>query len=179
MHVNSQEQNSISSLETSISFAVGALDRDQLEETASEAGVQYDHLTTDDELRADVLEAARQQGGLKVFDADNGVMTFGFQPVEEVPVFDPRASVPIPAQPGAAENNQVEDDSTSEIPVLFAIDPVTKEATGTVMPFCSATCRDACTDHGLGAIHAGMASLEGFGYAVHCEQCGEPVRRAK
>ena len=165
-------------LEINISFAVGALDREQLEETATEAGVTYDELMSDDDLRAHVLEAARRRRGLKVFDADNGVTTFGFQTEGVQPVHDPRGPVPIPA-PRAPAENLAGADSQPEIPVLFEIDPVSREATGTVMPFCSTTCREACTTHGLREVKAGMSSLASFGYQPHCEQCGKPARGQK
>lgn len=73
-------------------------------------------------------------------------------------------------------DNPVEvSEKRTRFPVLFQIDPETKEATGTVMPFCSESCREACSEHGLGETVAGMADEKDFGYEVHCEQCGEPV----
>lgn len=63
-----------------------------------------------------------------------------------------------------------------QIPVLFQLDPATREATGTVMPFCSDACRAACGDeHGLGLTVKGNSAVSDFGYEVHCEQCGKPV----
>lgn len=61
-------------------------------------------------------------------------------------------------------------------PVLFQIDPQSKEATGTVMPFCSPACREAAgTNHGLGETRQGESTSSDFGYTVHCEQCGKEV----
>ena len=64
----------------------------------------------------------------------------------------------------------------NSFPVLFQVDPESKEATGTVMPFCSDDCREAsANDHGMGEVVKGVSKPEDFGYTVHCEQCGMPV----
>ena len=61
-------------------------------------------------------------------------------------------------------------------PVLFQVDPQSKEATGTVMPFCSPACREAAgMNHGLGETRQGESTSSDFGYTVHCEQCGKEV----
>lgn len=68
---------------------------------------------------------------------------------------------------------------TSKIPVLFQLDPDTREATGTVMPFCCEQCRSACGDgHGLGLVAHGETDPGDFGYDVQCEECGAPVARS-
>lgn len=93
-----------SELDTRICFAVGEINRAQLEETAIEAGVTYDKWTTDDNLRAEIIDAARNNGGIKIFDVDGGCLTLGFTTGEALPAFDPSGEVPIPAR------NFVEDD---------------------------------------------------------------------
>lgn len=45
-----------------ISFAVGAMSRDALEDVASDFGIEYTKHTTSDCLRAEVLEAFDEQG---------------------------------------------------------------------------------------------------------------------
>lgn len=67
------------------------------------------------------------------------------------------------------------------MPVLFELDPDTNEATGTVMPFCSTSCRDACggTQYaGFAKSSAGTSSLNDFGFDPHCEQCGLDIKTA-
>ncbi len=67
-----------SKLDTEISFALGELNRDQLERTALEFGdVEFDELTSDDELRSRVIEAARERGGIIIFDNDGHPQRFG------------------------------------------------------------------------------------------------------
>ncbi len=71
-----------SELYTKISFAVGELSRDSLEETAANAGVSFDKWTSSDDLRALVLDAARDAGGLEVSlcEEEGGtVSTYGFE----------------------------------------------------------------------------------------------------
>ena len=87
-----------SAIDMLICFTVGDLKREQLEETAANAGVAFDKWTPDDDLRAKVIEASRAQGGLKVFDDEGGVTTFGLDTVGEMPIHDPTADVPIPAR---------------------------------------------------------------------------------
>ncbi len=62
--------------------------------------------------------------------------------------------------------------------VLFEVDPTTNEALGTVHPFCSDKCRDACTvevaapDH-LGAVYVqGTSDGDDWGFVPKCESCG-------
>jgi hypothetical protein len=60
------------------------------------------------------------------------------------------------------------------VPVLFELDPDTNEATGTVMPFCSTSCRDACGGvqyEGFTKSAVGNSSVNDFGFDPHCEQC--------
>lgn len=64
------------------------------------------------------------------------------------------------------------------MPVLFELDPATSEATGTVMPFCSTRCLEACggTQYaGFAKSSAGTTSLNDFGFDPHCEQCGADI----
>lgn len=85
-----------SDLDTQICFAVGELAREQLEETASNADVEFDKWTSNDELRALVIDAARSFGGLTVYDAEGGTSTFGFDDESPPPIHDPMGCVPIP-----------------------------------------------------------------------------------
>lgn len=58
-------------------------------------------------------------------------------------------------------------------PVLFELDPQTKEATGTVAPFCSNRCRAASRQF---SAHAeGTSEAGDFGFAPECEGCGEEI----
>lgn len=58
-------------------------------------------------------------------------------------------------------------------PVLFELDPQTKEATGVVAPFCSHRCRAASRQF---SAHAEGTSVAGdFGFAPECEGCGEEI----
>lgn len=67
-----------------------------------------------------------------------------------------------------------------EIPCLFELDPVTQEATGTVVPFCSVECRtEAKGTLGFPAAAEGTCRLADFGYVPHCEECGEEIQAAK
>ncbi|MGF6440217.1 hypothetical protein [Paraburkholderia youngii] len=66
-------------------------------------------------------------------------------------------------------------------PVLFELDKETGEATGTVMPFCSTACRDACggTSYaGFPRSSEGTSRFSDFGYDPQCEQCGTDIRSA-
>ena len=66
-------------------------------------------------------------------------------------------------------------------PVLFELDKETGEATGTVMPFCSEKCRDACGGTGYSGFarsSEGSSRFGDFGYDPQCEQCGEDIRSA-
>jgi hypothetical protein len=85
-----------SELDTQICFAVGELSRSELEDTAEEAEVDFDKHTTSDDLRAFIIEAAREAGGIKILDREGGVLTFGFVQDGPLPIFDPKAEVPIP-----------------------------------------------------------------------------------
>lgn len=72
-----------STLDTEICFAVGELDRDQLERTAIEVdGVDFDKWTSDDDLRARVIEAARINGGIVIFDNEGCLQRFGNKAIE-------------------------------------------------------------------------------------------------
>jgi len=64
------------------------------------------------------------------------------------------------------------------MPVLLELDPHTNEATGTVMPFCSTICRDACGGTqcaGFAKSSAGTSSLNDFSFDPHCERCGVDI----
>jgi hypothetical protein len=70
-----------------ICFAIGALSRDKLEDAAADANVEFNKWTTGDELRAKVIEAAREKGGITLIDNAGEEYTFGFndkygQPVQ-------------------------------------------------------------------------------------------------
>lgn len=84
-------------LDTTICFAVGALSREQLEATAEHAEVDFEDRITSDELRALVLEAARAQGGVMVFDSVGGTTTYGFNAVQSAPMHLPVGAVPMAA----------------------------------------------------------------------------------
>lgn len=61
---------------------------------------------------------------------------------------------------------------------IFEIDPETKEATGTVSPFCSETCRTKAGDTafpGFKASVLGTSHHGDFGYTPHCEECGNEI----
>lgn len=81
-----------SELDTKICFAVGELAREQLEETATAADVDFDKWTTSDELRARLIERAREQGGLSVYDDKGGTTTFGFDDGAKLPKTDQAAA---------------------------------------------------------------------------------------
>lgn len=77
-----------------------------------------------------------------------------------------------------ADHNVIESVADVRLPVLFDLDPETGEATGTVMPFCSNTCRDAAGGEqcpGFKKSAAGHSKVGDFGYDVHCEQCGKTI----
>ncbi len=63
-----------SELDTEICFAVGELDRDSLEETAANIEVNFDKYTSDDVLRARIIEAARSNGGIQIFDDEGELL---------------------------------------------------------------------------------------------------------
>lgn len=81
-----------------IAFAVGELARDQLEDTAADADVEFNEWTSLDDLRAAVIEAAHVQRGIKITVKDEegiGYATYGFiaktcdgpvSPLSELPV---------------------------------------------------------------------------------------------
>lgn len=76
-----------SKLGMEISFAVGALPRDQLEDAAADLDLNFDKWTSSDEIRASVIEAAHKNGGLLIYK-DDGVPTmmgFGGPPKLDVP----------------------------------------------------------------------------------------------
>lgn len=69
------------------------------------------------------------------------------------------------------------DVSETPFPCLFELDEG-GEASGTVMPFCSAACFDAAggvTYPGFKKSKAGTTSVADFGFAPHCEQCGKEI----
>ncbi|WP_321935183.1 hypothetical protein [Paraburkholderia sp. J8-2] len=69
--------------------------------------------------------------------------------------------------------------TSGEFPVLFEIDPTSNEATGTVMPFCSTACRDACGGTaypGFRMAKEGTSTLSDFGYDPQCEECGGDIK---
>ncbi len=90
-----------SSLDTHICFAIGELEREQLEETAANAGVAFDKWTSEDDLRASLIQAARDNGGIQIYDEEGGCLTLGLDAVRASPVFDPTAEVPIPGPQGS------------------------------------------------------------------------------
>ena len=62
------------------------------------------------------------------------------------------------------------------VPCLFEVDPATNEATGTLAPFCSATCRQAAKGTiGFLVSREGTSKLADFGYTPHCEECGATI----
>jgi len=70
------------------------------------------------------------------------------------------------------------------VPVLWEIDELTGEATGTVHPFCSESCRDAKTgeividalERGFGIV-AGEDASGGLDSQARCENCLHPIYR--
>lgn len=59
---------------------------------------------------------------------------------------------------------------------LFEIDPETREATGTVVPFCSEKCRhEAKSSLDFPDHTEGISDLADFGFTPKCEQCGADV----
>ena len=67
-----------SEIDTQICFAVGELSRDRLEDCAADVGVEFNKWTTSDDLRAMVIEQAREQRGLVVVNDEGKTTTFGF-----------------------------------------------------------------------------------------------------
>jgi hypothetical protein len=75
-------------------------------------------------------------------------------------------------------------DPEDEAPVLFEIDTDTGEATRTVHPFCSESCREAkvgeatvdALERGFGIV-AGEDASEGFDRQAVCENYGHPIFR--
>lgn len=65
-------------LSTEISFAVGALARESLENVAADIDIAFDKWTSSDDLRAFVIEAAHKEGGLVIYDDIGGSKIFGF-----------------------------------------------------------------------------------------------------
>jgi hypothetical protein len=74
--------------------------------------------------------------------------------------------------------------STSDdllMPVLFELDPDTNEATGTIIPFCSISCRDACAGtqyEGFAKSATGTDSITPFWFDPQCERCGLDIKTA-
>lgn len=69
-----------------------------------------------------------------------------------------------------------------EIPCIFEVDPNTKEATGTVAPFCSEGCRYKAGGErypGFKVASIGVSRLSDFGYEPHCEDCGSEITEIK
>lgn len=67
------------------------------------------------------------------------------------------------------------------VPVLYQLDPDTGDATGTVMPFCSTDCRDACGAlryPGLRTVRLGHSRLSACGFNPQCEHCGGDIKSA-
>lgn len=63
-----------------------------------------------------------------------------------------------------------------EIPCIFEVDSTTKEATGTVAPFCSEECRTKAEGTlGFAASIKGVSRVGDFGYTPHCEECGKEI----
>jgi hypothetical protein len=59
---------------------------------------------------------------------------------------------------------------------LFQIDPDTREATGTVVPFCSEKCRhEAKSSLDFPDHTEGISDHADFGFDPHCEQCGAEI----
>lgn len=72
--------------------------------------------------------------------------------------------------------------------VLGGLLPVLREhnaredAAGTVMPFCSETCREAgggTSYPGLNHAAVGWMTVDDFGYTPHCEECGCEIRKGE
>ena len=88
-------------VDTKICFAIGELGRNELEETALKANVDFDKWTSDDALRALVIEAARMQSGIQVIDAEGGTTSYGYESGDPAPMHTPLGAVPMQAsQPG-------------------------------------------------------------------------------
>ena len=73
-------------------------------------------------------------------------------------------------------------DHEDEVPVLFEIDDDTGEATGTVHPFCSESCRlDRVGETTVLALPHGIGIVVGTSTDVDrqaiCENCGHPIFR--
>lgn len=79
-----------SELYTQICFAVGELDRDRLEDAAADADIEFDKWTSDDELRALVIDAARSQGGIMLIDSEGDMAIYGYGLVSEASPSRPR-----------------------------------------------------------------------------------------
>lgn len=59
---------------------------------------------------------------------------------------------------------------------LFQIDPETREATGTVVPFCSEKCRhEAKSSLDFPDHTEGISNHADFGFDPHCEHCGAEI----
>lgn len=92
--------------------------------------------------------------------------------LEDVKARIARAAGPAPSAQGT---------DPEAFPVLFELDKETGEATGTVMPFCSKECRDACggTSYtGFARSSEGSSRFGDLGYDPQCEQCGADIRSA-
>lgn len=88
-----------SELDTKICFAVGELDMDSLEETASFVNINFDKWTSDDELRAQVIDAAREHGGLKIYSEKGLVSTLGFDGEGDRPSPEAEGVESLPSRP--------------------------------------------------------------------------------
>lgn len=86
-----------SPLDTQMCFAIGGLTRHELELTAARVGIDVARFPNDDELRTEVIEAARMQCGLEIEDGEGGITTYGLLTPEPHPVHNPNARVPIPS----------------------------------------------------------------------------------
>lgn len=67
------------------------------------------------------------------------------------------------------------------MPVLFELDLDTNKATGTVMPFCSTSRRNACGGtqyERFAKSETGTTSINDFGFEPRCEQCGLDIKTA-
>jgi len=63
---------------------------------------------------------------------------------------------------------------------LFEIDPETKEATGTVVPFCSETClNEAKSSVNFPGHTEGVSGPHDFGFVPRCAQCGTEISSAR
>jgi hypothetical protein len=87
-------------------------------------------------------------------------------------------------RPSRRKGTTISFDPEDKVPVLFEIDAITDEATGTVHPFCSHSCRDAkvgeitleAPERGFGIV-AGEDASGGLDRQVVCENNGHPVFR--